>query len=93
MLVNILETAQQAKRIKNILEEKLPQNASRHKIKRLIEQYIINTCAEQSDHRSRGKSDSSLKMAFEGSPLHIFLLNEMVSIDKLNMLELPDDLF
>ena len=91
MLVNILETAQQAKRIKNNLEEKLPQNASRHKIKRLIEQYIINTCAEQSDHRSRRKNDSSLKMAFEGSPLHIFLLNEMVSIDKLNMLELPDD--
>ncbi len=91
MLVNILEIAQQAKRIKNNLEEKLPQNASRHKIKRLIEQYIINTCTEQADHKSRGKSDSHLKMVFEGSPLHIFLLNEMVSIDKLNMLELPDD--
>lgn len=91
MLVNILEVAQQAKRIKNILEEKLPQNASRHKIKRLIEQYIVNTCVEQSDHRSKKKSDSHLKMTFEGSPLHIFLLNEMVSIDKLNMLELPDD--
>ncbi len=91
MLVNILEAAQQAKRIKNELEEKMPQNASRHKIKRLIEQYIINTCAEQSIQGSKRKSGNSLKMVFEGSPLHIFLLNEMVSIDKLNMLELPDD--
>jgi len=91
MLVNVLEAAQQAKRIKNELEEKMPQNASRQKINHLIEQYIIKTCAEQSGHRDRRKSDNSLKMVFEGSPLHIFLLNEMVSIDKLNMLELPDD--
>ncbi len=84
MLVNVLETAHQAKRIKNLLEEKMPRNASRHKIKRLIEQYITETCTAQS-------SGKNLKLSFEGSPLHLFLLNELVAIDKLNMLELPDD--
>jgi len=89
MLVNVLETAQQAKRIKNILEEKMPRNASRHKIKRLIEQYIVDTCTGQkADKRKR---NNSLKTSFEGGPLHLFLLNELVAIDKLNMLELPDD--
>ena len=89
MLVNVLETAQQAKRIKNILEEKMPRNASRHKIKRIIEQYIIETCTGQNGDK-KGRH-SLLKSSFEGSPLHLFLLNELVAIDKLNMLELPDD--
>ena len=89
MLVNVLETAQQAKQIKNILEEKLPRNASRQKIKRLIEQYIIETCTGQSGDRKR--KNTHPEKSFEGSPLHLFLLNELVAIDKLNMLELPDD--
>ncbi len=89
MLVNVLETAQQAKQIKNILEEKMPRNASRHKIKRLIEQYIIETCSGQT--ADKRKRNPLLRSAFEGSPLHLFLLNELVAIDKLNMLELPDD--
>jgi aspartate/methionine/tyrosine aminotransferase len=89
MLVNVLETAQQAKRIKNMLEEKMPRNASRHKIKRLIEQYIIETCSGQT--ADKRKRNLPLKPAFEGSPLHLFLLDELVAIDKLNMLELPDD--
>jgi aspartate/methionine/tyrosine aminotransferase len=89
MLVNVLETAQQAKKIKNILEEKMPRNASRHKIKRLIEQYIVDTCLQQA--ASKKKNNRGLKMTFQGSPLHLFLLNELVAIDKLNMLELPDD--
>ncbi|MFN8133679.1 MAG: hypothetical protein U0Z17_00040 [Bacteroidales bacterium] len=28
---------------------------------------------------------------FKGNPLHIFLLDELVSLDKLDVLELPDD--
>ncbi len=88
MLVNVLETAQQAKKIKNVLEEKMPRNASRHKIKRIIEQFIVETCTGQKADKSKAGLP---KNSFEGSPLHLFLLNELVAIDKLNMLELPDD--
>lgn len=91
MLVNILQIAQLAKRIKNNLEEKLPRNASRHNIKQLIERYIIQTFQEQSMVKAPRNGGNGLKLSFEGSPLHLFLLNELVAIDKLDMLELPDD--
>ncbi len=89
MLVNVLETAMQAKRIKNILEEKMPRNASRHKIKRLIEQYIIDVCTGQT--ADKNAQTGGFGNIFEGSPLHLFLLDELVALDKLDMLELPDD--
>ncbi len=88
MLVNILQIADLAKRIKNNLEEKLPKNASRHTIKKIIEDYIIKTVQDESVQKVQR---SGLKSHFEGSPLHLFLLNELVAIDKLDMLDLPDD--
>jgi len=92
MLVNILETAQLSKSIKDNLEERLPKNASRNKIKQRIETYII---AEIDSYRRKQNSKSTKELLrfspFEGSPLHMFLLNELVSLDKLDVLELPDD--
>src|SRR3989339_517535 len=92
MLVNILENAQLAKSIKDNLEERLPKNASRNKIKMRIEQYIIAEI--ESYHKKQGtKSPKELLRfsPFEGSPLHLFLLNELVALDKLDVLQLPDD--
>ncbi|MEN8185778.1 MAG: aminotransferase class I/II-fold pyridoxal phosphate-dependent enzyme [Bacteroidota bacterium] len=92
MLVNILENAQFAKSIKDNLEERLPKNASRNKIKLRIEQYII---AEIKSYNKKQKTKNSKELLrfspFEGSPLHLFLLNELVALDKLDVLELPDD--
>ncbi|MBN2614553.1 MAG: aminotransferase class I/II-fold pyridoxal phosphate-dependent enzyme [Bacteroidales bacterium] len=90
MLVNILQTAQLAKSIKNILEEKQARNASRHKFKEIIEQYIMDTCRAQLVNREKKKTNE-IPLSFEGSPLHLFLLNELEALDKLDMLELPDD--
>jgi aspartate/methionine/tyrosine aminotransferase len=90
MLVNIMQTAQLAKAIKNRLEEKLPRNASRHKFKNIIQQYLVETCDEQTKAKKTGKN-AFIPLAFEGSPLHLFLLNELTALDKLDMLELPDD--
>ncbi len=92
MLVNILETAQLAKSVKDNLEERLPKNASRNKIKYRIEQYIRT---EIESYRKKNSSKSGKELSrfspFEGSPLHLFLLNELVALDKLDVLELPDD--
>ena len=92
MLVNILETAQLSKSIKDNLEERLPKNASRNKIKQRIEKYII---AEIKSYHRKQKTQNSSELLrfspFEGSPLHLFLLNELVALDKLDVLELPDD--
>ncbi|MBN2637482.1 MAG: aminotransferase class I/II-fold pyridoxal phosphate-dependent enzyme [Bacteroidales bacterium] len=90
MLVNILQTAQLAKSIKNVLEEKQARNASRHKFKSIIEQFIMNTCKAQYADRERNKKNE-IPLSFEGSPLHLFLLHELEVLDKLDMLELPDD--
>lgn len=90
MLVNILQTAQLAKTIKNALEEKLPKNASRHKFRQIIEKYIVDTCLAQNKNKT-ANNKVKLFPSFEGSPLHLFLLNELVVLDKLDMLELPDD--
>ncbi|PKP08796.1 MAG: hypothetical protein CVU09_14705 [Bacteroidetes bacterium HGW-Bacteroidetes-4] len=92
MLVNILENAQLSKSIKDNLEERLPKNASRNKIKLRIEQYIF---AEIESYRKKQKHKSTKELLrfspFEGSPLHLFLLNELVALDKLDVLQLPDD--
>ncbi len=76
MLIKILETAQRAKKYKDQLEEYLSQNASWRSIKKCIADNI--------------KSDAQIS-DFEGSPLHIFLLDELKAIDKLEVLNLPDD--
>lgn len=94
MLVNVLETAQLAKKIKDVMEERLPRNASRFKIKTKIEQYIKDEVAKRQSYKNVGKRGSTRigrYSEFEGSPLHIFLLNELTALDKLDVLDVPDD--
>ena len=79
MLNNLLEVAQIAKRIKDTLESELPKNASRHKIRDTLIRFII------------GQTKATEQRNFEGSPLYQFLLDELVSLDKLDVLSLPDD--
>ncbi len=92
MLVNTLEAAQTAKKVKDKMEAGLPKNASRSSIKKNIEAFIkseihANTLLQNGEKTSQYNRIS----LFEGSPLHIFLLEELVALDKLDVLELPDD--
>ncbi len=92
MLVNILEIAQLAKRIKDRMEENLPKDASRYKIKENLKEYIIEEIKQNSSDRSNGFKEKTRRPSlFEGSPLHLFLLDELTSLDKLDVLELADD--
>lgn len=92
MLVNILEIAQLAKRIKDRMEENLPKDASRYKIKENLKEYIIEEIKTNLSERSNGfKGKTRRPSLFEGSPLHIFLLEELTSLDKLDVLDLADD--
>ena len=93
MLVNTIEAAQLSKKIKDSMESELPKDASRYKIKSLIEQYIIDEIVSYSERKSGENKNHTIKRfsPFEGSPLHIFLLEELVSLDKLDVLGLPDD--
>ena len=90
LLNNVLEVAQRAKKIKDVMEDSLPKNASRSKIKKQLEQYIFSENAKY-EASLNSKSKEMRSSMFEGSPLHIFLLEELLSLDKLNVLELPDD--
>ena len=89
-LNNVLEVAQRAKKIKDLMEDSLPKNASRSKIKKQLEKYIFSENEKCELYRS-GESKAMRTSMFAGSPLHIFLLEELLSLDKLNVLELPDD--
>lgn len=93
MLNNLLEVAQVAKKIKDTLESELPKNASRFKIKdsivRFIQEQIGRT--QKSNANSIANRQLHKTAEFEGSPLYIFLLDELVSLDKLDILHLPDD--
>ena len=93
MLVNTIEAAQSAKKIKDRMERELPKEASRHKIKARIEKYIIDEIESFNDKKAIKKQGKPIKRfsPFEGSPLHLFLLEELSSLDKLDVLDLPDD--
>jgi hypothetical protein len=93
MLVNTIEAAQLSKKIKDRMESELPKDASRYKIKSLIETYITDEIISYAERKSSKKGGKAIKRfsPFEGSPLHIFLLEELVSLDKLDVLGLPDD--
>ncbi len=93
MLVNTIEAAQISKKIKDNMESELPKDASRYKIKALIENYITAENISYTERKSGTKKNSTIKRfsPFEGSPVHIFLLDELVSLDKLDVLGLPDD--
>ena len=93
MLNNTLETAQVAKSIKDQIEAELPKNASRSKIKKAIVNFIVGQIdkTEQSNKISKTNRQLHKTAGFEGSPLYVFLLDELVSLDKLDVLGLPDD--
>lgn len=92
ILINILETAQLAKKIKDRMDESLPKDASRYKIKDKLKKYIMTEIRDNINVRENGyKGRTRNPSLFEGSPLHLFLLEELVSLDKLDVLELPDD--
>ncbi|UCG27798.1 MAG: aminotransferase class I/II-fold pyridoxal phosphate-dependent enzyme [Bacteroidales bacterium] len=93
MLVNILEVAQLAKKIKDRMDESLPKDASRYKIKEKLKNYIMAEIRKNISERANNNNKSGSKRVslFEGSPLHLFLLEELSSLDKLDVLELPDD--
>ncbi len=52
MLVNTIEAAQSAKKIKDRMERELPKEASRHKIKARIEKYIIDEIESYNDKKA-----------------------------------------
>jgi len=93
MLVNTIESAQLSKKIKDTMESELPKDASRFKIKAIIENYIIDEIVSYAERKSGKKKQKEINRfsPFEGSPLHLFLLDELVSLDKLDVLGLPDD--
>ncbi len=91
MLVNILEVAQLAKKIKDRMDENLPKDASRYKIKEKLKGYILAEMEQNRNQRKRKSAFRRRPSLFEGSPLHIFLLEELVNLDKLDVLDLPDD--
>ncbi len=92
MLVNILEVAQLAKKIKDRMEENLPKDASRYKIKSKLKDYIMVEIKNNLTERGNGfRGKTRRPSLFEGSPLHLFLLEELIALDKLDVLDLPDD--
>lgn len=93
MLNNLLEVAQVAKKIKDTMESELPKNASRYKIKESLVKFINDQIGrtEQANANSRANRQLHKTAGFEGSPLYLFLLDELVSLDKLDILSLPDD--
>lgn len=93
MLNNTLETAQVAKSIKDQIEAELPKNASRSKIKKSIVKFIVNQIGKTEQYNEISKTNRQLHKTagFEGSPLYLFLLDELVALDKLDVLGLPDD--
>ncbi|MCD8072365.1 MAG: aminotransferase class I/II-fold pyridoxal phosphate-dependent enzyme, partial [Alistipes sp.] len=92
MLNNTLETAQEAKFIKDRIEAKLPRNASRSSIKKALAGFIKEQIGKTEEYNRESISNQLHKTAgFEGSPLYLFLLDELQSLDKLDVLGLPDD--
>ncbi|MDR2936849.1 MAG: aminotransferase class I/II-fold pyridoxal phosphate-dependent enzyme, partial [Rikenellaceae bacterium] len=93
MLNNTLEIAQTAKAIKDSIEAELPRNASRSKIKQTLMSFIAGQIGKTAEYNAISKTDRQLHKTagFEGSPLYLFLLDELVALDKLDVLGLPDD--
>ncbi len=93
MLVNTIEAAQLAKKIKDVMESELPKDVSRFKIKSILESFIIDEVVSYAERKNGKKKHNEIKRfsPFEGSPIHLFLLDELVSLDKLDVLGLPDD--
>lgn len=92
MLNNSLETAQVSKSIKDRIEAELPKNASRSKIKQSVTGFIKAQIDKTEQYNQNSITNQLHKTAgFEGSPLYLFLLEELIALDKLDVLGLPDD--
>lgn len=92
ILVNMLEAAEQTKRLKDSVDARQARDASVYSFRKIMETHIkteINNY--QNRNKGNNKKVTQRYSPFEGSPLHLFLLNELVSIDKLEVLRLPDD--
>jgi hypothetical protein len=87
-LNEVLEVAIKSKALKDKLEVELPKNASRSKISKVIETFVLEQTKALPGSKTGGEKSVSM---FEGSPLHLFLLDELVSLAKLDILNLPDD--
>lgn len=85
----VLETGLKSKALKDKLESKLPKDASRSRIVSQIEKFVVDNVAN--DGKGKTATGDPLKTGFEGSPLHLFLLDELASLSKLDILGLPDD--
>jgi hypothetical protein len=85
----VLEIALRAKTLKDKLESKLPKDASRSRIVSHIENFVVSIVAE--DGKGKTATGDPVLAGFEGSPMHLFLLDELVSLAKLDILGLPDD--
>jgi len=94
MLVNVIEAAQLAKKLKDNAEARLAKNASAFSLRKRIEENIKNELIKYEQNK-KAKKTAGKKITrftpFEGSPLHIFLLKELLALDKLEVLALPDD--
>ncbi|MEN8122145.1 MAG: aminotransferase class I/II-fold pyridoxal phosphate-dependent enzyme, partial [Bacteroidota bacterium] len=94
MLVNVIEAAQLAKKLKDNAEARMAKNASAFSLRKRIEENIKNELNKYEQNK-KAKKTAVKKITrftpFEGSPLHIFLLEELLALDKLEVLALPDD--
>ncbi len=95
MLNNVIGIAQLAKKLKDETEEQLPKNASRQEIKeniiRFLKQQVKVSEKNISSYQNGNRKVIKRLSHFEGSPLYIFLLEELAALDKLDILGLPDD--
>ncbi len=93
MLNCILETAQIAKKLKDRLDEQLPKDASRYKIKEYVEEFLVEQSKNKISLNTERQKNKMLKTIthFEGSPVYLFLLDELAALDKLDVLGVPDD--
>jgi len=91
ILVNMLEAAQQAKKLKDLVDAKQARDASVYSFRKVMENHIKLELAAYQNRQQNSKKSAKRLSPFEGSPLHLFLLNELVAIDKLEVLRLPDD--
>ncbi len=87
-LNSVLDTGILAKSLKYKMEAELSKNASRSKIKKTILQFIEQQLSDTSTKKTKAPDSDS---HFEGSPLHLFLLDELIKLSKLDVLGLPDD--
>ena len=85
----VLETGLRSKALKDKLESKLPKDASRSRIVKHIENFITDLVSQ--DGKTKTVTGDPVLSGFEGSPMHLFLLDELVALAKLDILDLPDD--